>query len=428
MNPNDPTPDFPFPKSDDGNRQRGDAGSAGFAGESPQHGSAAPAHAATTAFAPHGPITVTGYAARHSFSRLRAWQFERSPVGREEVQIEVLFCGVCHSDVHQVKNEWANTVYPCVPGHEVVGRVTRVGADVSGHKAGDLVGVGCMIDSCGQCAPCQCGEENYCEGPNSWLATYNGPMVPALLAPTGTNMYQRDNTFGGYSDTLVVNQKFVLRIPAKLKPEVAAPILCAGVTTYSPLKHFGVKAGDKVGIIGFGGLGDMAIKIARAMGAEVTVFTTTVDKLEDARRLGATGVIASDKKAMQQLANSFDFMLSTIPEKHDINPFIECLKRDRTICVVGALEPMAAVNNQKVAFHRKRVAGSLIGSLADTQEILDFCAEHNIGPDIEIISIQDINDAYRKMMRGEVRFRYVIDMASLKLDETSHGEATARVT
>ena len=416
MNPNDPTHDFSFPKSDDGNRQRGDAGAAGFSSESPQHGGAASYHAAT-ANTDDATITVAGYAARHSFSRLRAWQFERKAAGPDEIQIEVLFCGVCHSDVHQVKNEWANTVYPCVPGHEVVGRVTHIGANVTGHQVGDLVGVGCMIDSCQQCAPCHSAEENYCEGPNSWLSTYNGPMVPAKLAPTGSNMYGRDNTFGGYSDTLVVNQKFALRIPAKLKPEVAAPILCAGVTTYSPMKHFGVKAGDKVGIIGFGGLGDMAVKIARAMGAEVTVFTSSAEKLDEARLLGATGILVSDKKAMAQLANQFDFMLSTIPEKHDINPFIDCLKRDCTLCVVGALEPMAGVNNQKLAFHRKRVAGSLIGSLADTQEILDFCAAHAIGPDIEIIPIQDINEAYRKMVRGEVRFRYVIDMASLKLDE-----------
>ncbi|MGI4847088.1 MAG: NAD(P)-dependent alcohol dehydrogenase [Janthinobacterium lividum] len=362
-------------------------------------------------------IKVTGYAAKHSFSRLRAYAFEREEAGPHQIEIDVLYCGVCHSDIHQVKNEWSNTVYPCVPGHEAVGRVTRIGSGVTRHAVGDLVGVGCMIESCRECAPCKGGEENYCESPNSWLATYNGPMVPAKQAPGGVNIYGKDNTFGGYSDTLVVNEDFVLKIPAALKAEVAAPILCAGVTTYSPLKHFGVKAGDKVGIIGFGGLGDMAAKLAKAMGAEVTVFTSTEDKLDFAKKLGVDAVLENDKAALKKLKSSFDFMLSTIPEKHDINPFIELLKRDATICVVGALEPMAPVNNQEVAFHRKRIAGSLIGSIADTQEVLDFCAKHNIGPDIEVIAIQDINDAYRKVIKGDVRSRYVIDMATLKHEE-----------
>jgi len=362
-------------------------------------------------------LKVSGYAAKHSFTRLKPYAFEREEAGANEVQIEVLYCGVCHSDVHQAKNEWSNTVYPCVPGHEVVGRVVASGSGVTRHAVGDLVGVGCMIESCRTCAPCRHGEENYCEGPNSWLATYNGPMIPASQAPEGGNMYGADNTFGGYSDTLVVNQDFVLKIPAGLAPEVAAPILCAGVTTYSPLKHWGVKAGDKVGIIGMGGLGHMAAKLAKAMGAEVTVFTSTSEKIEEAARLGVRGVIEDDKTVLKELANTFDFMLSTIPEKHDLNPFIPLLKRDKTIAVVGALEPLAAINNQQVAFHRKSVAGSLIGSIADTQEVLDFCAAHNIGPDIEIIPIQDINDAFKKIEKGDVRFRYVIDMASLKNDE-----------
>jgi uncharacterized zinc-type alcohol dehydrogenase-like protein len=362
-------------------------------------------------------LKVSGYAARHSFTRLKPYAFEREEAGADEVQIEVLYCGVCHSDVHQAKNEWSNTVYPCVPGHEVVGRVVAAGSGVTRHAVGDLVGVGCMIGSCRTCAPCRHGEENYCEGPNSWLATYNGPMIPASQAPEGGNMYGVDNTFGGYSDTLVVNQDFVLKIPAGLAPEVAAPILCAGVTTYSPLKHWGVKAGDKVGIIGMGGLGHMGAKLAKAMGAEVTVFTSTSEKIEEAARLGVRGVIEDDKTVLKEMANTFDFMLSTVPEKHDLNPFIPLLKRDKTIAVVGALEPLAPVNNQQVAFHRKSVAGSLIGSIADTQEVLDFCAAHHIGPDIEIIPIQDINDAFKKIEKGDVRFRYVIDMASLKNDE-----------
>ena len=287
------------------------------------------------------------------------------------------------------------------------------------HKVGDVVGVGCMIDSCRACEPCRDHEENYCEGPNSWLATYNGPMVPAAKAPTGGNIYGRDNTYGGYSSSVVVAEDFVLKIPAGLKPDAAAPILCAGVTTYSPMKHWGVKAGDKVGIVGFGGLGDMAAKLARAMGAEVTVFTRSKDKLEEATRLGVTGVLESDSKTMGKLKSSFDFILSTVPEKHDINPFVELLKRDKTLVMVGALEPMAPVNNQEVAFHRKRVAGSLIGSIADTQEVLDFCAEHGVAPDIQVIPIQEINHAYKAVTEGDVRFRYVIDMASLRAEEAA---------
>ncbi len=359
-------------------------------------------------------IHAHGYAAQNYYSRLKPFNFEREEPKDDEIQIDVLFCGVCHSDIHQVKNEWANTVYPCVPGHEVVGKVVKVGSKVTRHAVGDTVGVGCMIDSCRSCEPCQHGDQNYCEGPNSWLATYNGPMVPAGKAPGGKNQYGRDNTFGGYSDTLVVKEDFVLKIPAKLKPEVAAPVLCAGVTTYSPMKHWKVKKGDKVGIVGFGGLGDMAAKIAKAMGAEVTVFTTTPEKLQEAERIGVKGVLESNKAAMRQLKSSFDFILSTVPQKQDLNPFIALLKRDCTLTVVGALEPLASVNNMEVAPHRRSIAGSVIGNLAETQEVLDFCAEHGIGPDIQIIKIQEINDAYRKVQKGEVRFRYVIDMNSIK--------------
>ncbi len=359
-------------------------------------------------------IKSVGYAAKHSFSSLKPFEFEREDPKPNEVEIEVLFCGVCHSDIHQVKNEWGNTVYPCLPGHEVVGRVKTAGSGVTRHKVGDLVGVGCMIDSCRACAHCKAGEENYCEGPNSWLATYNGPMVPAKGAPGGENSYGRDNTYGGYSSNVVVPEDFVLKIPAGLKPEVAAPILCAGVTTYSPMKHWGVKAGQTVGVLGLGGLGHMATKLAKAMGAEVVVFTSTKEKLEEAQRLGATGVLEKDADGLAAHKASLDFILSTIPEKHDINPFLPLLKHDGTLVLVGALEPMAPVNNQAVAFHRYSVGGSLIGSIAETQEVLDFCAEHGIGPDIEIIDIADVNDAYKKVEEGEVRFRYVIDMATLK--------------
>ncbi len=355
-----------------------------------------------------------GYAAKHSFSRLKPLAFERDDPKPNEVEIDILFCGVCHSDIHQAKNEWGNTVYPCMPGHEVVGRVASVGSSVSNHKVGDLVGVGCMIDSCRECDACKAGEQNYCEGPNSWLATYNGPMMPAKMSPTGKNSYGRDNTYGGYSTSIVVPEDFVLKVPAGLAPEVAAPILCAGVTTYSPMKHWGVKAGDKVGIIGFGGLGDMAAKIAKALGAEVYLFTTDKEKLGEAKRLGATGVLEDDQDAFTEHKASFDFLLSTIPQKHDLNPYLPLLKRDKTLVVVGALEPLAGPNNMPMAMMRRGISGSLIGNLAETQEILNFCAEHKIGPDIQVIPIQQINDAYKHVEDGEVRFRYVIDTASLK--------------
>ena len=363
-------------------------------------------------------IDAIGYAAKHSFSRLKPMAFQREPAGPGELEIAVLFCGVCHSDIHQAKNEWSNTVYPCMPGHEIVGRVTRAGDQVTKFKTGDLVGVGCMIDSCRTCPSCQAGEEQYCEGPNSWLATYNGPMMPASKATTGTNMYGRDNSFGGYSDVLVVREEFVVRVPDGLDPAAAAPIQCAGVTTYSPMKHWGVKAGSKVGVIGLGGLGHMAVKIARAMGADVTVFTRSPDKEGAAAAMGATHVeLEKDAKAqmekMAATAGRFDLILSTVPEKHDINPFVVLLKRDAALVIVGALEPMAPVDNQQIAFHRRSVAGSLIGSIAEQQEVLDFCAEHGIAPDIEIIPIQEINAAFKKVENGDVRFRYVIDMASI---------------
>ena len=359
-------------------------------------------------------IKTVGYAAKHSFSSLSRYEFKRDEAISNEVEIEVLCCGVCHSDIHQVKNEWHNTVYPCVPGHEIVGRVVSVGSAAAKHRVGDLVGVGCMIDSCHSCEACLAGEENYCEGPNSWLATYNGPMVPAKQAPDGKNSYGKDNTFGGYSSSIVVREDFVLKIPQALKPEAAAPILCAGVTTYSPLKHWNVSAGKKVGIIGFGGLGDMAAKLAKAMGAEVTVFTRTKEKLEEAKRLGVAGVLETETDNLKQRKSHFDLLLSTVPEKHDVNPFLPMLKRNGSLVIVGALEPMAAVNNQVVAFHRLTVGGSLIGSIRETQEVLDFCAQHGVAPDVQIIKIEDINDAYKKVENGDVRFRYVIDMKTLQ--------------
>jgi alcohol dehydrogenase (NADP+) len=374
-------------------------------------------------------MNTIGYAAKHSFSRLKRFEFERDEPQATDVVIDILFCGVCHSDIHQVRNEWSNTIYPCVPGHEIVGRVTAIGGAVSKHAVGDLVGVGCMIESCRSCPPCTKGDQNYCEGNNGWLATYNGPMVPAKMAPNGSNGYGRDNTFGGYANNIVVHEDFVLKIPAGLRPEIAAPILCAGVTTYSPLKHWNIKPGDCVGIVGLGGLGHMAVKLAKAMGAHVTAFTSHRDKVDYGDRLGVDTVEENDKDWFEQNGLSFDFILSTIPEKHDINPYIRLLKRDCTIVVVGALESLAPVNNMELAFHRRHVAGSLIGNLADTQQVLDFCAAHRIGPDVQVIPIDQINEAYKDVVDGDVRFRYVIDMASLRIhDDTPIAVQTSTAT
>ncbi len=340
-------------------------------------------------------------------SSLSRMDIEREPPKADEVLIDVLYCGVCHSDLHQVKNDWSNTVYPCIPGHEVVGRVLEAGPAVTKYNVGDLVGVGCMIDSCGHCNSCTGGDEQYCEGPVSWTATYNGYMKP-----DGSGF----NTFGGYSTNLVVKESFVLKIPDALDIKSAAPILCAGVTTYSPLKHWQVKAGSKVGIAGLGGLGHMAVQLAKAMGAEVTVLTTTKEKQVDAERLGAHHVIISDdKEAMTSNESTLDLILVTIPDKFDVNPYVTLLKRDGALVTVGLLGPYKSpLDNMEVAMHRRSVAGSLIGSINETQEVLDFCAEHSIGPEVELIPIQDVNKAYDRMMDEEVRYRFVIDMQSLK--------------
>lgn len=349
-------------------------------------------------------IKAMGYATQDATAPLKPIEFDRSEPGPHDVQIDILYCGVCHSDLHQVRNEWHNTVYPCLPGHEIVGRVINVGQHVTKFKEGDLAGVGCMIDSCQQCEPCHAGEEQYCEGPHSWTATYNGPMKP-----DGTN------TFGGYSNTIVVKESFVLKVPESLETKAVAPLMCAGVTTYSPLRHWQIEAGQRVGIVGLGGLGDMAVKLATAMGARVVVFTTSPEKEEDMLRLGAEdAVLSTDTEAMQKYASSLDLILSTIPTKHDINPYIQLLKRDATLVLVGALEPLEPLDNSQVAFHRRSVAGSLIGSIAETQEVLDFCAEHGIVADVEMIPIQQINEAYERMLKGDVKYRFVIDMASLK--------------
>lgn len=342
-----------------------------------------------------------------SLSRLSRMDIERSAPKADEVLIDVLYCGVCHSDLHQVRNDWANTVYPCIPGHEIVGKVVQAGSAVTKFQVGDVVGVGCMIDSCGQCSSCQEGEENYCEGPVSWTATYNGYMKPK-----GDGF----NTFGGYSTTLVVKESFVLRIPDGLDIKAAAPILCAGVTTYSPLKHWNVKAGDKVGVLGLGGLGHMAVQLAKAMGAEVTVITRSEEKRAAAEALGAHQVlIESDKKALTANELALDLLLITIPDPFDLSPYVSLLKKNGVLVTVGLLgEYKKPIQNMDLAMHRRSVAGSVIGSIAETQEVLDFCAEHSILPEVELIPMKDINRAFSRMMDEDVRFRFVIDMQTLK--------------
>lgn len=352
-------------------------------------------------------IKTKGYGASGSlFSHLSEMEFERAFPKDDEMLIDVLYCGVCHSDVHQVHNDWHNTIYPCVPGHEIIGRVVTTGSLVRNFKNGDLVGVGCMIDSCGVCPSCLDKQENYCEGPVSWTATYNGYMKP-----DGSGF----NTFGGYSANLVVKEAFVLRIPEAIDIKAAAPILCAGVTTYSPLKHWGVTSGDRVAIVGLGGLGHMAVKLAVAMGATVAVITSNEEKRADAERFGAHEVIVFDAKAdLIRHEAEFDFILNTIPDEYDINVYANLLKRDGTIVAVGLLAPYKKpLNNMQMASKRRSVAGSLIGSIEETQEVLDFCAKHGILPEVELIPIQEINKAFDKLLKEEVRYRYVIDMKSL---------------
>ncbi|MBF0694677.1 MAG: NAD(P)-dependent alcohol dehydrogenase [Flavobacterium sp.] len=357
-----------------------------------------------------GHFVTKAYGATGSFisgEKLKEMEVERQKPQGDEVLIEVLYCGVCHSDIHQVENDWKNTIYPCVPGHEIVGRVTELGARVSNFTVGQLVGVGCMIDSCQQCKSCTSGEEQLCTGPVRMTMTYNG-----YFDPDGSGY----NTFGGYSTHVVSNEKFVFAIPDSLPMAAAAPILCAGVTTYAPLKDRGVTSGDKVGVIGIGGLGHMGVMIAKAMGAEVTAITTNKDKIEAALELGANSVLISeDKKAMQEAEATFDFLLCTIPDQFDINPYINLLAPRGSIVTVGLLGPYEKpINNMELAKFNRSAGASIIGSVADTKEVLEFCAKHQIIPQTEIITIDQVNDAFKKIKEEDVRFRYVIDMSSLK--------------
>lgn len=346
-------------------------------------------------------IESFGYAATRMNKSLRPVHFQRKDLGPSDVQVDILYCGVCHSDLHQVKNDWKNTVYPCVPGHEIVGKVSAIGEDVSGFKIGEIVGVGCMIDSCMECISCKEGLEQYCE--NGWLGTYNGP-----IEPDGTN------TFGGYSSNIVVKDHFVLKIPKSLDPQFVGPIMCAGVTTYSPLKNWGVQEGMIVGVVGFGGLGHMATQIASAMGAEVVVLSTSPEKEEDALRMGADAFINSKKKKeMKELEGTLDLIINTIPDKHEVDPYLELLTRDGTMVMVGVLVPEPGWDQQKIIMKRRSLSGSLIGGIAETQEVLNFCADHKITPEVEIVDIADINTVFKRMEKKEIKYRCVIDMGTL---------------
>ena len=340
------------------------------------------------------------YAALSATTPLVPFEINRRDPGPEDVQIEILYCGVCHSDLHTARDEWKNTLYPSVPGHEIVGRVVAVGDQVTNFKPGDLAGVGCMVDSCGHCHPCEEGEEQYCE--NGFTGTYNGPV------------FGGDNTHGGYSQSIVVKESFVLRIQHDEKDLASvAPLLCAGITTYSPLRHWNAGPGKKVGIVGLGGLGHMGVKIAHAMGAHVVLFTTSPGKVEDGKRLGADEVcISTDTFQMAAHANQLDFILNTVAAPHILDAYLQLLKLDGTMTLVGApAEPHPAPGVFNLIFKRRQLAGSLIGGIRETQEMLDFCAQHNIVSDIEMIRMDDINTAYERMLKSDVKYRFVIDMA-----------------
>ena len=347
-------------------------------------------------------MIAKSYAANSATTPLAPSSLERRAPGGHDVQIEILFCGVCHSDVHTVRNEWQGTTYPCVPGHEIIGRVTQVGAQVQKFKAGDIAGVGCLVDSCRTCGSCVEHLEQFCE--KGAVFTYNSP-----------DKHRGGVTFGGYSESIMVDEAFVLQIPENLDLAGAAPLLCAGITTYSPLRHHGVTQGQKVGIVGLGGLGHMGVKLAKALGAHVVVFTTSLNKVEDALRLGADEVVHSkDGDAMKKHLNSFHFILDTVGAKHDINAYLVLLRRDGNLTQVGVASEPLAVDVSNLIFGRRSFSGSLIGGLEETQEMLDFCGQHHITSDIELIPIQQVNEAYDRLVKGDVKYRFVIDMASLQ--------------
>src|ERR1700730_15047214 len=352
-----------------------------------------------------GTFAAKAFAAQSASSSMAPYSFERRSPRPQDVQIQILYCGVCHSDLHTVRNEWKEvmpTVYPCVPGHEIVGRVVKVGRAVKKFKEGDIAAVGCMVDSCRKCANCLAGEEQYCE--NFMTLTYNGE--DKILGGV---------TFGGYSDSIVVDENYVLRVPNGLDPTGTAPLLCAGITTYSPLRHSNVKKGQKGGIVGLGGLGHMGVKFAKAFGADVVLFTTSPNKTTDAIRLGADEVVISKNQVeMEKHLGSFDFILDAVSADHDLNAYLQLLKLDGTMTLVGAPEKPAALYSFNLLMKRRRIAGSAIGGIRETQEMLDFCAEKGITADIELIKIQQVNDAYERLLKSDVKYRFVIDMASLQ--------------
>jgi len=344
----------------------------------------------------------TAYCACEAHGPLVPKLFERRALRPDDVCIAIAYCGVCHSDAHQVHNDWNNTVYPCVPGHEIVGHVTAVGPEVTRYKVGDRVAVGCLVDSCQQCEPCSQGQEQHCQqGPTP---TYNG-----------RDRVTGETTYGGYCDHIVVREKFVLRVPDALELESASPLLCAGITVWTPMREHGVGRGSKVAVVGLGGLGHLGVKLAVALGAEVTVITTSAAKADDARSLGAHRVLLStDQKAMMAAANGFDFILDTIPTRHNVNPYLMLLGRRGALVVVGAIELLEPVHGGLLIRNNRTLAGSLIGGLAATQELLDFCAEHEVLPRCELIDIRDINTAFARMQANDVKYRFVIDMATLQ--------------
>ncbi len=347
-------------------------------------------------------LKTKGYAAQTAASKLEPFTFERREPGDYDVLIDILYAGICHSDIHQVRNEWGNAAYPMVPGHEIAGRVVRTGSKVTRFKTGDAVGVGCFVDSCRKCGNCKEGLEQYCDGHISF--TYNG-----------TEKDQKTPTFGGYSTQIVVDENYVLKVSPKLPLEKVAPLLCAGITTYSPLRHFKVCAGQKVGVIGMGGLGHMAVKFAVAMGAKVTVFSTSKGKEPDAKAFGAEGfVVTKDPKVFEPLANSFDFILDAVSAPHDLNTYLNLLRRDGTLALVGVPEKPAEVHAFSLIMKRRKLAASLIGGIKETQEMLDYCAERNITPEIELIPIHKVNEAYERTIKADVRYRFVIDIKTLK--------------
>ncbi len=355
------------------------------------------------------------YAANSRSSPLEVTTIPRRDVSQADVQIEILFCGICHSDLHMVRDEWGGTVYPIVPGHEIVGRATNVGTAVTKFKRGDLVGIGCLVDSDGTCKQCKAGYENNC--PNQVL-TYNSP-----------DRHLGGVTYGGYSDSVVVDERFVLRIPSNLDLAGAAPLLCAGITTYSPMRHWGVGQGKKVGIVGLGGLGHMGVKFARAFGAHVVVFTTSPSKQEDALRLGAHEVVISrNETEMQQHAGTFDFILDTVSARHDIDAYLDLLAPNGNVTLVGAPPEPLSVSAFSLIPGRRSLSGSNIGGIAETQEMLDFCGAHNITSDVEVIAIHDLNNAYERLLKSDVKYRFSIDMASLKSQQSKGEIETASLT